>query len=165
MKLLHCSQCGKKLITKTENERERLFCQNCQEFIYKNPIPVVAGVILEQGNRILLIKRGMEPCINKWALPSGFIEINESPKECIIREIKEETNLNCRIKYLFGVYQQKGWRYESVIVLAYLLDIITGEAKAGDDAIDVCYFDYKKLPDIPFKSHKEIINDIFQTPS
>ena len=162
MKLLFCPQCGEKLVSQKENETVRLYCKTCNEFIYENPVPVVAGIILDRENKILLIKRGVKPCIGKWTLPTGFIEVNETSEKCIVREIKEETNLDCRIKELLGVYQQKGWRYKSVIVLAYVLDVIKGEAKAGDDAIDICYFNFIDLPKIPFKSHREIIRDIYK---
>ncbi len=160
MELHHCPQCGEQLTTKKEDTHNRLYCQLCKVFVYENPVPVVAGVILNTQGKILLIKRGVEPCIGSWTLPSGFIEINEKPDECIIREIKEETNLDCRIKNLLGAYQQKGWRYKSVIVLAYLLDILRGEPKAGDDAVDIQYFSYEHLPDIPFQSHRVIIEDV-----
>ena len=162
MKLLYCPKCGGKLFTKKEDDKERLFCQRCKEFIYENPVPVVAAVILDKEKRILLVKRGEEPCTGRWALPSGFIEIDEIPEESVIREMREEVNLNCRIRSLLGLYQQRGWRYKSVIVLAYILDVIKGNAKAGDDAVDLRYFDYQNLPEIPFKSHREIIEDIFK---
>ncbi len=162
MKLRYCPQCGEELVPKKEGDSKRLFCRGCNEFIYENPVPVVAGVILDKEKRILLIKRGVEPCKGRWTLPTGFLEIDEKPEETILREIKEETNLDCRIRSLVGLYQQRGWRYKSVIVLAYILDVLKGEAKAGDDAVDIRYFDYKDLPEIPFKSHREIIKDIFQ---
>jgi 8-oxo-dGTP diphosphatase len=144
-----------------ENGYERQFCQSCSTFVYENPVPVVAGVILDPEHRLLLIKRGVEPCIGKWTLPTGFIEIGEHPDTCILREVKEETNLDCTIKRFFGVYQQKGWKYRSVVVLAYLLDPGSGEPRAGDDAVDIRYYEYVALPDIPFASHQNIVHDLF----
>jgi 8-oxo-dGTP diphosphatase len=164
MEPVHCPQCGSELIPRKENGYNRQFCPRCISFVYENPVPVVAGIILDVENRILLIKRGVDPCIGKWTLPTGFIEIGEHPDVCILREVKEETNLECNIKKLFGVYQQKGWKYRSVIVLAYLLDNLSGEAKAGDDAVDVRYYEYETLPDIPFESHRHIVRDVFQSP-
>ncbi len=162
MKPLHCLHCGSELIPRKENGCDRQFCPSCNAFVYENPVPVVAGIILDTASRVLLVKRGVEPCIGKWTLPSGFIEIGEHPDECILREVKEETNLECKIRKLLGVHQQKGWKYRSVIVLAYLLDIISGEPKAGDDAVDIGYYEYEALPDIPFSSHRNIVHDLFQ---
>lgn len=162
MELLHCPQCGTKLIPRTENGYERLFCPRCKVFVYENPVPVVAGAILDEKERILLVKRGVEPCIGSWTLPSGFIEMGEHPDACVLREVKEETNLSCRIQRIIGLYHQKGWRYRSVIVLGYLLDRTGGAPQAGDDAVDVSYYPYEKLPAIPFASHRNIIDDLFQ---
>lgn len=161
MELRYCPQCGTKLLIKEEDDRERLFCPRCKKFVYENPVPVVAGAILDKEKRVLLIKRGIEPCIGSWALPSGFMEMDESPEESIIREMKEETNLDCRVSKLLGLYRQRGWRYSSVIVLAYILDAVAGKAKAGDDAVELRYFHYQDTPEIPFKSHRDIIRDIF----
>jgi len=161
MNLNYCPECGKPLEVKKENNREQLFCPECAKFVYQNPVPVVAGLIQNQKKEILLIKRGIEPCKGSWALPSGFMELGETPQECVIREMKEETNLDCKISRLLGVYQQKGWRYKSIIVIAYILEPIGGKPVAGDDAVDLRYVHFRKLPEIPFKSHREIINDIF----
>jgi ADP-ribose pyrophosphatase YjhB (NUDIX family) len=163
MQLLHCPHCGSKLMPRKENGYERLFCPKCSTFVYENPVPVVAAVILDEKERVLLVKRGVEPCIGTWTLPSGFIEMGEHPDACVLREAKEETNLECKIRRLLGVYHQKGWRYRSVIVLAYLLDTIGGEPRAGDDAVAIGYYGHEALPDIPFSSHRDIIHDLFQT--
>jgi len=161
MEYKYCPKCGNELRIRIENGIERLFCQVCNHFIYKNPVPVVAGIILDSKKRILLVKRGIEPCKGEWSLPSGFIEIDETPEQCVLREMKEETGLECRKERLFGVYQQKGWRYSSIIILAYILNITGGEAKAGDDAADLCFYAYQDIPEIPFISHRKIIKDIF----
>jgi 8-oxo-dGTP diphosphatase len=162
MKPVHCPCCGATLVPAEEDGHDRQFCASCKEFIYENPVPVVAGVILDREKRVLLVKRGVEPCIGTWTLPGGFIEIGEHPDDCILREIKEETDLDCRIRHLLGVYQQKGWKYRSVIVLAYLLDVVSGEPRAGDDAVDIRHYEYSHLPDIPFSSHREILADLFR---
>jgi 8-oxo-dGTP diphosphatase len=161
VKLNNCPQCGSELVGKKEGEYERAYCEECGEFVYVNPVPVVAGVIQDESERVLLVKRGIEPCINRWSLPSGFIEINETPEEGVLREIKEETNLTCAIKRLQGVYQQRGWKYESIIVISYVLEVVSGRPRAGDDAIAVDFFGYDSLPEIPFASHREIIQSIF----
>jgi ADP-ribose pyrophosphatase YjhB (NUDIX family) len=162
MELNFCPQCGCSLTKKTEGTYERKFCLQCKHFIYENPVPVVAGIILEQDKRILLVKRGVEPCIGKWTLPTGFIELHETPEQCVVREVFEETNLKCHTKSLFGVYQQKGWKYKSVVTIAYRLTIESGTLRAGDDASDARFFSYNELPDIPFISHCLIIKDLFQ---
>lgn len=69
---------------------------------YTNPIPVVSCAILNK-NRILLLKRAIEPFPGKWALPAGHVEPGESAEESIIREVKEETSLDIDVHYMFSM--------------------------------------------------------------
>ncbi|ARK30043.1 Diadenosine hexaphosphate hydrolase [Halalkalibacter krulwichiae] len=61
----------------------------------------VAVVILNEKKQVLLQKRSD---VGLWGIPSGHIEIGETVSEAAIREVKEETNLDIRIKKLIGVY-------------------------------------------------------------
>ncbi|MEJ7267185.1 NUDIX domain-containing protein, partial [Staphylococcus epidermidis] len=63
----------------------------------------VAVIILNEENQVLLQKRSD---VGLWGIPSGHIEIGETVSEAAIREIKEETNLDIRIKKLIGVYSE-----------------------------------------------------------
>ena len=67
--------------------RKRLFCPKCGKIYYENPIPVVAVIARDNQGRILLIKRKVEPCKGEWALPSGFMEIEETPVQAVLREL------------------------------------------------------------------------------
>jgi len=60
-----------------------------------------AAVIKE--NNVLLVKRIKEPYTGFWSMPGGKIEFGEYPEEAALREIKEETNLDCRSEGLKGV--------------------------------------------------------------
>ncbi|MDH7506905.1 MAG: NUDIX hydrolase [Candidatus Thermoplasmatota archaeon] len=126
---------------------------------YKSPSLTTDGVIIKNG-KILLIKRKNEPFKGKWALPGGFVEYGEKVEEAIVREIKEETGLITKIKEPVGIYSDpKRDPRGHVVSIVFLLDIIDGKLKADDDALDVKFFDLKKLPDLSF-DHDIIINDI-----
>ena len=127
--------------------------------VYKTPKLTVDGVILE-NDEILLIKRKGEPFKGKWALPGGFVEYNEKVEDAVIREIKEETGLNAEIKELLGVYSDpKRDPRGHTVSIVFLLDIINGEIKCGDDACNAKFFNLKKLPDLSF-DHDIIIFDV-----
>ncbi|MGB9823916.1 MAG: NUDIX domain-containing protein [Candidatus Hydrothermia bacterium] len=152
-----CPYCGNPLIEKTENGNPRLFCQKCQVFIYRNPVPVVATVISNEKGEILLIKRKVEPAKGKWALPSGFVELNEEPEESAKRELEEETGITVPNLILLNVFHQESKRYESVLVISYF-----GESNAtpapGDDAEEARFFKYEEaLSLIAFDSHKRAV--------
>ncbi|RLI05849.1 NUDIX hydrolase [Candidatus Bathyarchaeota archaeon] len=65
---------------------------------------LASSTLIEQNGKILLIKRKYEPGTGKWALPGGLVEFGETVEEAAIREAKEETGLNIKIKKLLGVY-------------------------------------------------------------
>ena len=127
--------------------------------VYKTPKLTVDGVILENGE-ILLIKRAGEPFKGKWALPGGFVEYNEKVEDAVIREIREETGVNAEIKELVGVYSDpKRDPRGHTVSIVFLLDIISGKIKCGDDACNAKFFNLKKLPDLSF-DHDIIISDV-----
>ncbi len=154
-----CPVCGDKLVARkveTENT-ERLVCKNCHFIFYMNPVPAVA-VILFQDEKILLVKRKFPPNVGDWTLPAGFMEYWESPEESAIREAKEETNLDIRITGLFaalpGFYEEK----VQIVLIVYHGEIIGGELRPGDDAIDAKFFPLDKLPEnIAFSAHRETL--------
>lgn len=92
--------------------------------------------------KLLLIKRGNHPCMNCWALPGGFVEMDESTFIAANRELKEETGLE-------GIYLEQLYTYSQpnrdprmrVIDIAYIALIPMTEAVAGDDAADAAWFD------------------------
>lgn len=125
---------------------------------YKNPRLTVDGVIID-NNKILLIRRKNEPFKGKWSLPGGFVDYGETVENAVIREMMEETNLLVKIKGLVGVYSSpdRDPRGHTVTV-AFMMSIISGEAKGGDDADDAKFFELEKLPELSF-DHEKIIND------
>jgi 8-oxo-dGTP diphosphatase len=125
---------------------------------YKKPNITVDAVIRKNQN-ILLIKRKNNPFKDKWALPGGFVEYGETTENAVIREIKEETGLHTTIKQLLGVYSEpKRDPRGHTITIVYLLEIINGELKAGDDAGDAKFFNLNDLPELSF-DHKKIIHE------
>jgi 8-oxo-dGTP diphosphatase len=126
---------------------------------YKNPKLTVDGVIIKD-NKILLIKRNRDPFKNKWSLPGGYVEYSEKVEDAVIRELSEETGLNVKINKLFGVYSDPNRDPRChTITIVYLMNIIGGILKSGDDASDARFFDIEKIPALAF-DHEKIINDV-----
>ena len=77
-------------------------------YTYDYPRPMLTAdcVVLNDRNEILLVKRGNEPFKGCWALPGGFMEMDETIERCAVRELEEETSLKVSEQdiHLIGVY-------------------------------------------------------------
>ncbi len=101
---------------------------------------ITVDAVIERSGKILLIKRKNEPFMGRWALPGGFIEYSESAEDAIIREVKEETNLEISIKALLGVYSKPGRDPRGHVISICYVAFATGEEKGGTDASDAKFF-------------------------
>jgi 8-oxo-dGTP diphosphatase len=160
-KWLFCPVCKGNL----EEKETFIRCKACGWHFYHNPLPSVAILGVNEQDEILLVKRGIEPDKGRWALPSGFIEVGETPEEAVLRELKEETGLKGRIINLIGVYMEKTKVYGDVLLMGYRIEITGGVLRPGSDTVDVRFFPKNRLPQIPFSSHRTIINQGFTRPT
>ncbi|MCF7858077.1 MAG: NUDIX hydrolase [Candidatus Cloacimonetes bacterium] len=155
----YCVECGSKLELVTDQEgRVRPKCKNCGWTFYKNPIPASACVIMNDKQEIVIVKRKFAPNAGEWALPSGYVEIDQTPEECAISEMKEETGLTGEAVIQLGYHTDKSPIYEKVISFGFLMKIKGGKLLAGDDAAEACFVTFDDLPEIAFPSHIKFIN-------
>ena len=152
-----CPYCGEKVSEKSFGERNHCYCQKCDIIHYENPFPATAALVLNHKNQLLLVKRSVEPAKGKWCLPGGFIEIDESIEEAVLRELEEETGIKGEIEGLIDFFSQKGLHYRAILIFGYKVKILGGEVKAGDDAQDAGFFSLDTLPPIAFLSHQRLI--------
>ena len=128
-----------------------------KSFTYDYARPAVtADIVLitrEAQPRVLLIQRAHEPFAGAWALPGGFVNVDEPIVDAAKRELHEETGLE--IALLEQLYttgdpgrDPRGW----TISIAFLARVDAGtlHAKAGDDAAAVKWFRLNKLPKLAF---------------
>ena len=104
------------------------------------------------------MKRAVEPAKGQWCLPGGFIEIDESIEEGVLRELEEETGIKGEIGRLVDFFSQKSPHYGAILLFGYLVTIRGGTVKAGYDAEAVDFFDRDALPPIAFLSHQRLID-------
>jgi L-aspartate-alpha-decarboxylase len=154
-----CPLCKSRLVKKEIDNIERFVCLNCGWTHYANPVPSAVAFVYNEREEILLIKRGVSPGKGKWALPSGFIEQHEVPEQTAIRELAEETHIDGRIHRLIGVYTEPTKLYGDVLLIAYDVHPIGGKFGPGSDTLEARFFPVHKLPFIPFRSHRLIIQD------
>ena len=139
-------------------------------YIYDYPRPMVTvdAVIFaidhektgREQTKVLLIQRAHQPFQGMWALPGGFVEIDEELRDAAERELFEETGLtNVELTEL-GVFGKIGRDPRGrTITIAYqgIISITEGKkAKAADDAARAEWFHIDRLPKLAF-DHNEII--------
>ncbi|RMD91225.1 MAG: NUDIX domain-containing protein [Calditrichaeota bacterium] len=158
-----CPKCAGALTTRILDSVERLVCSKCGFIFYLNPTPAVAVLLLSNG-QVLLVKRKYEPRSGYWSLPAGFVEYYETVQETAIREVKEETNLDIQLRNIYGVYSAHDDPRNHVVLIVYWGEILGGQLKAGDDAIEAKFFTLDNLPeDIAFKTHRQILQELKQS--
>lgn len=157
-----CPWCSAKLSIKHVDGKSRNRCPECDFVHYKNPVPAAGGFIIED-NKILLVKRKYPPRKGDWSFPAGFMEWGESPTNCAIREVKEETGLDVEVTGSFKVYSGNDDPRTRAILILYLVKSINGQLEAGDDASELKFFPLDDLPEnIAFESHTRAINEYKQ---
>jgi len=154
-----CPRCGgdlEKRLVKT-TEPKRLVCLNCSFIFYQDP-KVVAGTIFTLEEKIVLLKRGVEPAMGKWVFPGGYVDRGESVQEAAIRETKEESQMDVKLGPLLNVYSYS--RSPNVIVV-YTAQVVGGALAAGDESVEAGVFAPPEIPwnDLAFDSTKDALAD------
>jgi 8-oxo-dGTP diphosphatase len=153
-----CMACGTGLVERvTDGIHVRPVCPKCGRVVYFDPKVAVCAFVTE-GRRVLLIQRGIDPQKGLWALPAGYIEAQEEPTLGAIREALEETNVNVEIVRLLDVFPRRGGPGGANITIAYEARIVSGDLQAGDDAMDVRWFDADDIPELAFESTRILVS-------
>ena len=133
-------------------------------YTYDYPRPAVTAdcvvITQEEDAKVLLVQRGNEPYKGCWALPGGFMEMDETTEQCAIRELQEETGMCVNHVRQIGAYSKvdRDRRGRNVCV-AYLAVIDKPCAVAGmDDAAKAEWFSLSALPELAF-DHQDIVKD------
>lgn len=126
---------------------EKEFLENYKPGDYERPSVTVDILVLGMseklnGLKVLLIQRKDHPYINCWALPGGFVNMDESAYEAACRELEEETGLTgVYLEQLYAMSQPDRDPRMRIIDLSYIALIPTVPITAGDDAKDALWFD------------------------
>lgn len=123
---------------------------------YNNRGVTIDAVIVRE-DKILLIKRGVEPFKEYWALPGGYVEWDETVEDAVKREVAEEMGLVVESMRMIGVYSDPARHPKQCIDVAYAVQA-SGEVTAGDDATEYAWKLIDKIPELAF-DHNKIVKD------
>ncbi len=125
-------------------------------------IGIDAIILNEDKTKVLLIKRGSKAYHGMWGFISGKVEWGEEIKETVIREAKEETNLDIEVVRFVGRYYDKKGRHptKTMICLPHICRVIGGELKAGDDALEAKWVSFEEVKNMELAfDHKKMLID------
>jgi len=152
-----CPFCGTPLLVAKSDHKPRPTCPSCGFVQHRNPAPTVSILVVD-GERVLLGKRGGHPGKGTWSLPSGYIEYEDDFLITAIREAREETGLEiqvCSIINVVSSFVSPRFHFLGVYVVA---QAVGGELVAGDDLEAVEWFSIRgPLPEMGFEEDVSII--------
>lgn len=135
-----------------------------RQYCYDYPHPalttdVVLFTVKSEQLQVLLIRRGREPFGGYWALPGGFVDIDEELEDCARRELAEETgiaDIYLEQLYTFGGLQRDPRERTVSVTYLGLAPSALLRPKAADDAAEVGWFSFDRLPALAF-DHGRIV--------
>ncbi len=143
----HCPSCGQAGLKPASNKS--FICNNCNFSFYLNCAAAAMAIILDDQDRLLVTIRKKDPAKGTYDLPGGFAEPSESIDQCLIREVKEELNLDVtHLSFLCSfpnTYLYKSVTYP-VTDMAFLCRVKSFNGIAARD--DIASFEFIPLSDI-----------------
>jgi len=120
-----------------------------QESGYATPKVDVRGAAFRAG-KVLMVRERSD---GRWTLPGGWADVNESPAQCVVREIAEESGYESRALKLAAVwdYARQGHlprHHASIYKMFFVCEITGGEARASLETTEVGWFERTALPEL-----------------
>ena len=155
-----CPMCGGELEPRSlkATEPERLVCMRCGFVFYLDPKVAVGTIITDDADRIVLVRRAIEPGYGKWVFPGGYVDRGEPLTAAAIREAREECGLDVRLDGLVNIYSYAG---RTPVIVVYAATAIGGTLAVDDESLETAEFDAIAIPwtELAFRSTEEGLRD------
>ena len=140
------------------SEPERLVCARCGFVFYLDPKVAVGTIIRTEGERLVLVRRAIEPGYGKWVFPGGYVDRGEPLTTAAVREAREECGLDVRLDGLVNIYSYSG---RAPVVVVYAATATGGELCADDECLETAVLDTSSIPwdDLAFQSTRDGLRD------
>ena len=158
-----CPACGGRLEGRVlkAGEPERLVCVGCEFVFYMDPKVAVGTIIRTTDDRVVLVRRAIEPGYGLWVFPGGYVDRGEQVLDAARREAREECGLDVRIDELINVYSYGG---TAPIIIVYTATMTGGALCADDECLEARWFSPAEIPwdALAFRSTREALEDYFR---
>lgn len=155
-----CPLCGGAMAERVvlPDRKRHKVCRRCG-FVYFVGPKLVAGCLVVERRRVLLLRRGIEPALGRWTFPGGFVDVGETPIEAALRETVEEVGMTVRIGALLGVYADPA--HPLHIVTVYRAAPGSEGPSLSDEATEVRYFAAADVPwdELAFPTTHDALTD------
>ena len=160
MEYRFCPACGGALEKRSlkATDPDRLVCGACAFVFYLDP-KVAVGTIIDAGSdRLVLVRRAIEPGYGLWVFPGGFVDRGEELPKAAIREAREESGLEVRLDRLVNIYSYPD---AAVIIVVYAATAISGELCGDEECLEARLFRADEIPweELAFRSTREALRD------
>jgi 8-oxo-dGTP diphosphatase len=156
-----CPRCGGTLERRLlkASEPERPVCTQCGFVFYIDPKIAVGTIIRTAADRLVLVRRAIEPGYGLWVFPGGYVDRGEPLTVAAIREAREECGLDVRLDGLVNIYSYPG---RAPVIVVYAATAIGGALCVDDDeCLETAEFDASSIPwdQLAFRSTQEGLRD------
>ena len=160
MQYRYCPACGGALEQRSlkASEPDRLVCAVCGFIFYLDPKVAVGTIISTPDDRLVLVRRAIEPGYGLWVFPGGFVDRGEELPRAAIREAREESGLDIRLDRLVNIYS---YADAAVIIVVYAATAVGGELCGDDECLEARLFRADEIPwdELAFRSTREALQD------
>jgi 8-oxo-dGTP diphosphatase len=155
-----CPRCGGAIAQRLlkAGEPARLVCTACGFVFYLDPKVAVGTIIRTAGDRLVLVRRAIEPGYGKWVFPGGYVDRGEPLTVAALREAREECGLEIRLDGLVNIYSYPG---RTPVIVVYAATALAGALCCDDEGLEIAEFTAATLPwsELAFRSTGEALRD------
>jgi mutator protein MutT len=156
----YCYRCGNRLKQIRVDGFSREVCSNCGYIHYQQYKVGVAAILFEE-HKLLLLKRNQEPWEGYWNFPAGFLELEETPEEAVVREVKEESGFDVAVLGFHSMIDYHDDPRGNGIVLFFRCKKMAGEFMVNQEVSDCKFFSLDEIPErIASTSHRQMIAEL-----
>jgi 8-oxo-dGTP diphosphatase len=155
-----CPRCGSALELRQlkAGDPARLACTSCGFIFYLDPKIAVGTIIRTERDRLVLVRRAIEPGYGKWVFPGGYVDRGEPLTTAAVREAREESGLEVRLDGLVNVYSYLG---RTPVIVVYAATSTGGRLEVDEESLESAEVEPAAIPwdDLAFRSTHEALRD------